>query len=320
LYFGSLNAQEVWFWTVTTTVYLLAIPLILSALTQFISEKKISIILLSIIFFLIGGTVENLIIGVFITLLYGLVIFYKDKEKRKKLLISIISLIVLPIISLLGNGISGKINEINEFYKVDFFKTMFTDYELTFNFKRLYIYLALLIIIVFKANAIKDKINLNVNLKIIFTHNLILLLIILLSTYLPLIKLYGNLGPARASFPFFSILILSSFYWTFIIGLKIKLFEHIYLISSITLLFLLTLFTIKQYKINGIYSLEYDKRIEEILKHKNNSTEYIFVKPLPPSGVIPSADVAIFGAMNGTSYFIARVNGIDKDVFQKTTK
>ena len=149
--------------------------------------------------------------------------------------------------------------------------------------------------------------------------NIFLLLIFSIGTYLPLIKLFGNLGSARASMPFVLFICISCCVWVFIFGLytsfESKLF---YLISSSIGTILILIFTNKQYIMSKKFTTSFDNRIDYIITQKNKKNKYILVNPLPDSGILVSQEVnKINENFTNTSYYLGRVNGIDKDVFLK---
>lgn len=326
LYFSTLHAQEVWFWTVANTAYLLPIPLLFIGIYEFMNKNSIlSKIIIAFVFFLIGGTLENLTITISLSLIYYLSYSIKlnNRDQIKKCIIALCSIIILPILSFFGNGISNRMNLNEKSFKnqtIKYFESVFFDYELKFNTPRIIIFLSILCMIFFIANGIKDKIkNVSFNFRKLIKVNIFLLLIFSIGTYLPLIKLFGNLGSARASMPFVLFICISCCVWVFIFGLytsfESKLF---YLISSSIGTILLVSFTNKQYTTSMRFTTAFDNRVKYIISHKNNKCKYILVNQLPDSGVLASQEV---GRINDkgyiSSYYLGRVNGIDKDVFLK---
>jgi hypothetical protein len=67
------------------------------------------------------------------------------------------------------------------------------------------------------------------------------------------------------------------------------------------------------------FAQEYDNRVEQIIKQKNSKAQFLVAKPLPDSGVIPSQELNKLGETPAmTSYYLGRVNGINKDVYLDT--
>ena len=68
------------------------------------------------------------------------------------------------------------------------------------------------------------------------------------------------------------------------------------------------------------FAHEYDKRVREIRNQKDSKAPFLVAKPLPDSGVIPSQELNKIGESAAmTSYYLGRVNGINKDVYLDTT-
>lgn len=326
LYISTLHGQEVWFWTVANAAYLLPIPLLFIGISEFINNNSLlSKVILSLTFFLIGGTLENLIIGVFSILF--LYLFYTIKINNKdqiiKTILAISSIIILPILSLLGNGISNRMNLDKKSLKnqtINYFETVFFDYELKLNMPRITIFICTVFIIFLIANNLKLAHKLNtVNFKKIFKVNVILMVIVFIATYLPLVKIFGNLGSARASIPFTLFICSSICFWLFIIGLHKKinpiLFNAIFVIFGAASMLI---FTIKQYSSSKKYAFAYDKRVKYILTQKNSSSKFILVNPLPDPGVLACQEVGKnHDKVSITSYYLGRVNGINKDILLK---
>jgi hypothetical protein len=173
----------------------------------------------------------------------------------------------------------------------------------------------------FIANGIKHKIeNVSFNFRKLIKVNVFLLLILSIATYLPLIKVFGNLGPARASIPFVLFICISIFSWVFIFGLyKIIDRKILHIICSSIGTILILIFTNKQYIMSKKFTTSFDNRIDYIITQKNKKCKYILVNPLPDSGILVSQEVNKINEnfTNTSYYYLGRVNGIDKDVFLK---
>lgn len=326
LYFSTLHGQEVWFWTIANTTYLFPIPLLFIGIYEFMNKNSIlSKIIISSVFFLIGGTLENLIITISLILIFYLLYSIKidNREQIKKTIIALVSVIIFPIISFFGNGINNRIHLDRKSFKdqtIRYFETVFFDYELKFNTPRILIFISILCMMFLIANGLKQKIKTtSFNFKKLIKLNLLLFLIISITTYLPLIKLFGNLGPARASIPFVLFICISIFSWVFILGLfKILEQKILFIICSSIGTILILILTNKQYTLSEKFTTAYDNRINYIISQKNKKSEYILVNPLPDPGVLACQEV---GKINEkgyiSSYYLGRVNGINKDVFLK---
>jgi hypothetical protein len=131
---------------------------------------------------------------------------------------------------------------------------------------------------------------------------------------------YGNFGPARASLPFFLVLIIIVFCWVFILGLNHKVNVSIILPVSMVSVLLVGIFTFKQVNATRHFAREYVNRVQNIISQKGSKGLFLVARPLPDSGIIPSQELNKIGETPAmTSYYLGRVNGINKDVYLDTT-
>jgi hypothetical protein len=275
-----------------------------------------------ILFFLIGGMVENLVLTV--VSLMVVVILYKWLKLRKidwRLLLSAIPLLVLPILSVIHSGLGKRIKN-EAYYSVEngIFKTLYSDYDFGLNYNRLTIILIILILVFYIANRIKDQVKQpSWNVKKMLLLSVIVLIVSFITTFLPMFYVYGNFGPARASLPFFLVLIILIFCWTFLLGLKYQVNRIYFFPVSIFAILMMGIFSFNQQIKTSHFAHEYDKRVREIIKQKNSKAPFLVAKPLPDSGVIPSQELNKIGETPAmTSYYLGRVNGINKDVYLDT--
>lgn len=323
-YFSTINAQEVWFWTIATSIYLLPIPLIFLSISELIRFKsKWSYLTVGILFFLIGGMVENLVLT-FISLLLLVVLFnwLKSRKVDWRIPILIPSMLVLPLLSVFHSGLGKRIKN-EAYYSVEngFFKSLYSDYVLGLNYNRLIIILFILILVFYTANSLRTYVIQPFwNLKKTIVLSIIILILSFLTTFIPMFSVYGNFGPARASLPFFFVLIVITIFWTFILGLKYHI-KNIYFIPvSIVVNLMIGIFTFNQQIKTSQFALEYDNRVKEIKMKKLYKGSFLVAKPLPDSGVIPSQELNKFGETPAmTSYYLGRVNGINKDIYLDTS-
>ncbi len=325
-YFSTINSQEVWFWTIANCIYLLPIPLLNLAVIELIKPKATySNLKLFILFLLIGGNVENLtlvITSVLLTMLYYAWIV--KKLINKQILISILGIIIFPLISLLSKGINRRIN-MEKYYILEkgYFNTLFSDFQFVFNAKRILI-LMLIYLLIFSVGVILKKrgAELKLNVKKLFINNLIILTLIFFCTFLPMIHVFGNFGPARASLPFIFSFNLSMIFWLFYLGLNIEIKTKFTLLIGCLLLFIISIFTIKQYKTTQNFANLYDQRIRYIKSKIKTKSTTIFVVPLPDSGVIPAQEVNKIGEtkIGMTTLKLGKLNGVNKEIYLKKSK
>jgi hypothetical protein len=322
-YFSTINAQEVWFWTIATTIYLLPIPLLFLAISELIRHKtKRSYFIVGILFFLIGGMVENLVLTLFsLIFVVNVFIWLTFKKIDWRLVLSKITLLMLPFLSWIHSGLGKRIKN-EAYYSVEngIFKTLYSDYDFGLNYNRLTIILIILILVFYIANRIKDQVKQpSWNVKKMLLLSVIVLIVSFITTFLPMFYVYGNFGPARASLPFFLVLIILIFCWTFLLGLKYQVNRIYFFPVSIVAILMMGIFSFNQQIKTSHFAHEYDKRVREIIKQKNSKAPLLVAKPLPDSGVIPSQELNKLGETPAmTSYYLGRVNGINKDVYLDT--
>lgn len=322
LYFSTINAQEVWFWTIATSIYLLPVPLILLALSEYFKDNTaISFIKVAVLFTIIGGGVENFVLSLFFSMLtiYLYQLVFKRKA-NKKIIFGALFLTILPSISFLHNGIHNRlILEKNKNLDGHFFNFSFLDFDSGFNVKRVLILLFFYFLVFFVGRAFKRiGIDISIKFKQIVSINFLLLLVTYICTFLPLSLIFGSLGPARASMPFTFLLNTSCLFWAFYFGNHFTFKTRIFIIPAVLSLIMMSKFVYMQFFITQSFSKAFDKRIAFIKSQKNLKSKFILVDPLPNSGVIPSMEASILEKKpNLTSYYLGRLNGLDKDVFLK---
>ena len=326
-YFSSLHSQEVWFWTIGNTTYLLPIPLLFIAIYEFFKSDSLkSNTIIFSMFFLIGGTLENLISTILMCLTIFLIYSLNTKYRIqiKKTLIAIGSIIVLPILSFKLTSVNNRIilnkSNLPTTKKIDYFDKLFLDYNVKINIPRIAIFIIILFMIYYIATKVKSNIEShNLSIKKTLKINAVLIILVALSTYLPLIYIFGNLGPARASIPFELFLCLSIIMWVFMLGLKNSSKHKIFhTINNTFGVITLTLFSYKHYFSSKQFAFAFDERINYISTQKDTNSDYIVVSPLPNPGVLASQEVnKINGKYTNTSYYLGRVLGINKNVYLK---
>ena len=323
-YFSTINAQEVWFWTIATTIYLLPIPLLFLAISELIRHKtKRSYFTAGILFFLIGGMVENLVLTLFSLLfVVNIFIWLTFKKIDWRLVLSKITLLMVPFLSWIHSGLGKRIKN-EAYYSVEngIFKTLYSDYNLEFNYNRMMMVFLIVVFVFYSANSLKGTLKTpSWSNRKMFVLSLLLLFVSFITTFFPMFYVYGNFGPARASLPFFLVLIILVFCWVFILGLNYHVNGSIILSVSIVAVLVLGIFTYKQVNTTRYFAREYDNRVQDLIRQKESKTLFLLAKPLPDSGIIPSQELNKIGEIPAmTSYYLGRVNGINKDVYIDTT-
>ncbi len=319
-YFSGIHAQEIWFWTIANTIYFLPIPILFFAIPITWKKGIISNFLFYLLLVLLGGMVENLVLCIIACLLFTLIYFRNSKKNSVKISLSILCLLIFPFFSYLKSGISFRVQS-ETIYKNEngFFNSVFSDYSLQLNSDRLIFIVFIYLLVMVFSNSIKDKVLLpEFNWKKTAILNIILLSIISLCTFLPMIYVFGNFGPARSSMPFVFSVNSSLFFWCFVIGQRINLKLYLsILISSISLILIIVFYYI-QFALTSNFAKKYDERFILIKSQSHINQKYILLPPLPDSGIIPSQELNKLGEQPGmTSYYLGRLLGVDKDCYLK---
>ena len=323
LYFTTLYALEVWFWVVASTTYLWPLIFLFFGASEFLTHgTHKSYVIIFLTFFLLGGTLENLVLVVFVMLLlWGSYSLFIERRFVKKIWLAAISVAILPIIVLLGQGAEKRFALERAVYDrlVDF-SQLFIDGIQFFNLPRWFIFLLIWFIISFVVYNAKNRIIFpELNLRKAFLVNVILLLVVLFCTYLPLIIVFGNLGPARASAPVGYFLCLSFCFWAIIWGAKGSLMKIIIpaIGGSVFMLLMLSYLFYSQYHYTSRYAKAYDERIAFIKSDAHCNEEFIFVPELPDPGVIAGHEASRIDdpTYSHATLLLGKLNGVDKLVF-----
>ncbi|MFY7668065.1 MAG: hypothetical protein ACOVQG_04935 [Crocinitomicaceae bacterium] len=317
-YFSGINAQEIWFWTIANTIYFLPIAILFLAIPLAQNKKIFYRLIFYSLIILLGGMVENLVLSLIACLIFTFFYFKNSNGLKLKIASSIICLMIFPIISLLKSSISNRVLMEKYYIKENgYFNSIFSDYDVKLNFERILFLIAIYLLVMAFSSTFKDKITLpKFNLKKAIIFNSILLCIVFFCTFLPMVYVFGNFGPARSSMPFVFAVNISIFFWCFIVGQQIN-FNKLTSISiaGISLACMLVFF-IKQIRLTSHFAEKYDERIQLIKNEKNSNKKHLLLPPLPDSGVIPSQELNKVGeSPNMTSYYFGRLLGAEKDVY-----
>ena len=317
-FFIGIKAQEIWFWTIANTIYLIPISLMMIAIPLIQKNNFTHNILYYLLVLIIGGMVENLVLSIVTCLIYLRMSNAFSETIKRKIIYSIIVLTVFPIISLLKKGISMRV-EVEQSYKATngYFSSLFSDFNLALNGDRIIFLLLIYLTIIALSFCYKDvfripKFDFIKLLKV----NLLLIMIVMLCTFLPMIYIFGNFGPARSSMPFIFILNASMVFWSILIGQKIKINSLIAHTCATLSLFCMIIFFVKQLQLTSYFSQKYDERLALIVNSKEKDEEYLLLPKLPDSGVIPSQELNRVGESPAmTSFHLGRLLGKEKNIF-----
>jgi len=315
----SPEKGEIWFWVVSTAMYLnsLSIFFILTGLIISKNNKIIHYLLLSICAIYCGGSSEvyAFIFLLIFTSLIIWMIFSKSnlginfkKQSKNKLGISILLLFSSFLISILAPGNKIRASWLPE---PSFVNTLYITFKELIKFIILKLpshnwWILLFFLPFMHIGYISGK-NINklsfAKFQKNFLYSFIILFIILYIFLFPACYLLSEIGPTRSlSFPIFLITLFIAF-WSLTAGYycikKAYIIRYGNIISLFILIFVFSILIIKQQEIVSNYAKKLDQRtlfLKKLKKTKNKKT--IILEALPSSGFLYSAEIS-----NDTSYF-----------------
>lgn len=307
IFISTMRIGETWFWICSSTGYIWSnIMFILGIGSLLKREGKSSLSIIGCLsFFFIGGsspTLSLLSILILSTIIILASINYFQDLINKKIIIkrSLLSLLFCLssfIILYLGEG-----NRIRE----QFFDEISIGYSIILNFKMAgiiilkripliipFIAILSLPIIAYSNNLKKGESDMNWKKKIIYLSILYLSLIYFFQ--LPITYKTQDVGAYRTLF-FITILTIVYFLILFfLIGKNLsiskRLLNYVSIIPLLISSFIFAYFLINQYYTTTKYAKAYDQRMIN-LKEELHDIEILDLKPLPPSGMLYSAEIS----------------------------
>lgn len=305
IFYCSFNIGDTWFWLSSNCTYLLSTIVTIGALGFYMKQlkKPLTLIILTLCAFLIGGSNGTLSLFLLILISIGLIIsFLKIKRfeiPQTYLYSTIVFYLILHLAFILmyvGNG-----NEIRSSY----FKTISLLDTALINFKFCAIIIVKLIskilpyCILFSIPLIITLKNnrQSLSLKIFFLKLSFSIIILFTSIYifqLPITYKTQDIGAERTLYPLAILTFIFCCYNFYQIGLILKHNKKIKNVIShfavFTVIALNTFQLINQQKLSSEYSKAFDQRLLQI---KNEiDKDVIILKPLPKSGYIHSAEIS----------------------------
>lgn len=328
-YFTTTNAIEVWFWPIASTIYLYSVLFFMLGVSELlINKNNLKTYLATFTFFIfLGGTAENFALIAFALIIYfEAVNFINTKRLYPKNLIAIISTAIFPIINIFSQGVKNRIEF--EIYMLGIIpnKTFAESMSIYFNMPRLSFFAAILLLVFCIAIHLKQKgFSFNYNAFSKIKTIVVIGFIFIAGTFVPLVLVFGNLGPSRAWVPLSFIICLLLFILAIYTGSKLhfhRFIKHsstILNITAIVCIFILSLYFIKQKRITDIFSKAYDDRIEHIqgISQITSDGNYLIVEKLPDSGILSSQELSKKDdiIINLTSLYLGKVLGKNATIF-----
>lgn len=312
LFFLSFDIGETWFWYCGYSSYLWSVTAFIWACTFLIAKtnSKWNTILASVCFIYVGGASE--LFSAIIGLAYTLLLIYRLKKSRslttfwnnlinRKLVIAYFFLGIAFIIVLIAPGNYLRDNLFPEHHLFQSFiltaKSFVKLFLLYLPSKIIYI-LAFSLPIIFIGNSISKHPGSIHQFKQIVKRMSIALLTLLFIYYLLVAFVMVETGPARILFFVTFLLSVYLSIVSFLIGfykiIHSQSYKNILRRTSLIAAFSVLLFQlIQQTSISNTYASQNDERIAFIteLNNRLHKDTLIYLNPLPPSGMLYSAEI-----------------------------
>lgn len=312
LFFLSFDIGETWFWYCGYSSYLWSITAFIWACAFLISKtnSKWNTILASVCFTYVGGASE--LFSTIIGLAYTLLLIYRFRESKsfssfwknlmnRKLVIAYIFLGIVFIIFLMapGNYLRDELFPEHQIFQAFTLTTKsFVKLLLLYLPSKIIYILAFSIPIIFIGNSLSKQAGAPNQFKWIVKQISIALLLMLLVFYLLVAFVMVETGPARILFFVTFLLSVYLSIVSFLIGyyqiIRSQSYKNILRRTSLIAAFSVLLFQlIQQTSISNTYASQNDKRIAFIteLNKRLNQDTLIYLKPLPQSGMLYSAEI-----------------------------
>ncbi len=304
LFFGSMQLNEVWFWTISSVIHLLPLMFLLHCLASIFTSNKqgwIHALIALLCGFYIGGASEVFaMVSLLLLTILGLGQYYGVHKRKNVRLIKIGSAVIGNAGMLLWNVLGNKMNSrfealskrrdaASQSWSEDFFGAFIET--------RFIIFILILVLMIFYGRRLKmSAVYLNIWTKKRLSIAILFLISTWLLTFLPLIATFGDLGPRRAWTPFGFTLIVLLLLIAIDIGNRFHLSTKrtiigIILSGSLCILGLSAIIWRQTPRIVQ-YSKKHDQRLKyfEQLESKGN-TDIVTVPKLPDAGMLTSCDI-----------------------------
>lgn len=296
-FFLTLFPNDVWFWFTGSIVYLYSTIALFFLLGVFFKKEKNSgdyfLLIISSIF--ISGSNEPMIL---ILLLFLVVFAVKQPLQFKVQLPYLLSAVLLfsglcVIFFSSGTALRDELTPSLPWTKVILFTAYATVKSLLFKLHYTFIPAILLAFPFYILGAIAQFKSVNFRPVRELLYSLLLIVSIVIINQLIVVIPLGALPPDRATMVASVLILILLIRYLFLLGNEIniseKLKKNILAINTIGVL----VFVVVTFQIHNNYATAYDKRMDELAKMKASITHQhsIYLKPLPYSGYLPSAEI-----------------------------
>lgn len=296
-FFLTLFPNDVWFWLTGSVVYLYSTIALFFLLSVFFKKEKNSgdyfLLVVSSIF--ISGSNEPMTL---ILLLFLAVFAVKQLLQFKIQLPYLLSAVLLfsgfcVIFFSSGTTLRDELTPSLPWTKVILFTAYATVKSLLFKLHYTFIPAILLAFPFYMLGTTAQFKSVNFRPVRELLYSLFLIVSIVIINHLIVVIPLGALSPDRATMVSSVLILLLLIRYLFLLGSEIniseKLKKTILAINTIGVL----VFVVATFQIHNNYATAYDKRMDELAKMKASITHQhpIYLKPLPHSGYLPSAEI-----------------------------
>ncbi len=296
LFFSTLSPNDSWFWFTGSVVYFYSTIALLLLVSVFFKKEKNSwdYLLLVVSSIVIGGSNETMTVIV-VLFLTGIVL--KEKQTFRSSLPFIIAITLLSIGFLIiyfseGTKLRDNITPDLSWQNVILYTGYATVKTLFFQFHKTFLP-ALFLAIPLMFSTIKriNKNNFQPIRKLLYAC-VIIGIVVFINHLIAVIPL-GALSPERITTVSSVLIVILLIRYLFLLGSEIyiseKLKKVILGINTIGMI----VFVVVTFEIHNNYARAYDKRMDDLAKIKKTIMHQkpIYLKPLPASGYLPSAEI-----------------------------
>ena len=293
-FFTSKAINDVWFWYSGAAIYMSSTIALFFLLSVFFNKEKALVdwVILIIASIAIPGANEAMTIILLIFICWFLV--FRRNQQKIPLLISAIILTIFFLINYLGKGTAIRDNITPDLNWLDVI--LYTGYAtvktLFFQFHKTFLPALFLAMPIIFLNVKRTNVNKFHPLKELGYSCVIISIVVFTNHIIAVIPL-GALSPERITTVSSLLILILLFRYLFLLGSEItiseKLKKVILTINTVGVL----VFVVASFQIHNNYATAYDKRMDELAKIKTSITHQhpIYLKPLPHSGYLPSAEI-----------------------------
>ncbi|MBW6482404.1 MAG: hypothetical protein K0B10_05030 [Vicingaceae bacterium] len=293
-FFASKAISDVWFWYSGVAIYMSSTIALLFLLSVFINKEKslIDWLILIMASMAIPGSNEAMTIILLMFICWFLV--FRNSKQKMPLLISSIILTICFLINYLGNGtaIRDNITPDLSWQNVILYTGYATVKTLFFQFHKTFLPALFLVLpITFLTIKRTNKNNFRPLKELVYSC-IIIGIVVFINHLIAVIPL-GALSPERITTVSSVLIVILLIRYLFLLGSEIyiseKLKKVILAINTIGMI----VFVVITFQIHNNYARAYDKRMDELAKIKTTIKHQkpIYLKPLPHSGYLPSAEI-----------------------------